>query len=105
MVRVNEEPKSIEEMLMLIGPLKVDLIVIEGFHRLIAKRSDVGKIITFKDLADLEERLKGTEQPIIALCTFNKDLAQQVGRGLEFFVLPRDRDKLIKAVEAFMDSP
>ncbi|MCC6043023.1 MAG: molybdopterin-guanine dinucleotide biosynthesis protein B [Candidatus Verstraetearchaeota archaeon] len=105
MVRVNEEPKSIEETLMLIGPLNVDLIVIEGFHRLIAKRSDVGKIITFKDLADLEERLKGTEQPIIALCTFSKDLAQQEHRNLEFLVLPRDRGKLIEAVEAFMGFP
>jgi molybdopterin-guanine dinucleotide biosynthesis protein B len=104
-LKVDEEPKSIEEILMLTGWLKVDLLMIEGFHRLIAKRPDVGKIITFKDLTDLEERLKGTEQPIIALCTFNKNLAQQESCNSKFFVLPRDQDKLIKAVEAFMDSP
>jgi len=105
MLKVSGEPKSIEEALRFMDWLKLDLLVIEGFHRLIAKRSDVGKIIAFKDVVDLEERLKGTEQPIIALCTFNEDLARREDRSLEFLVLPRDEDKLVKALEAFMDSP
>jgi molybdopterin-guanine dinucleotide biosynthesis protein B len=105
MLKVGREPESIEEVLRFTNLLRVDLLVIEGFHRLVAKRADVGKIIAFKDLADLEERVKGTEPPIIALCTFNKDLTQQEGYGLEFLVLPRDQDKLIKALEAFMESP
>ncbi len=104
MLKVGKEPDGLEEVLRLVDWLKVDLLVIEGFHRFVAKRSDVGKVIAFKDLEDLEERVKGTEQPIIALCTFNESLAQREGAS-GFLVLPRDQDKLIKALEAFMESP
>lgn len=105
MVSVDGGPKSIEEALRLFDELKVDLLVVEGFHKLIAKRPDVGKIITFKDLSDLEERIKETEQPILALCTFNEEVARGGGGNLKFLVLPRDKDELIRALEAFMRSP
>jgi len=105
MVDVSGEPKGIEEALRLFGELKVDLLVIEGFHRLIAKRSDVGKIIAFKDFSDLKERIKETEQPIIALCTFNEEVAREGEGNLKFLVLPRDKDELIRALEAFIRSP
>lgn len=101
---VEREPEVLEESLKLIEGLKIDLLVIEGFHRLVAKRFDVGKIIVFKDFEDLEERAKGTEHPIVAYCTFNKDLAGRSHHGINFIVLPQDRDKLIDAVNNFMKS-
>jgi len=105
MVGVDREPESIEEALKLFDGLKVDLLIIEGFHKLIAKRPDIGKIIAFKDLSDLEERVKGAERPIIALCTFNEEISLKRQGGLKFLVLPRDKDELIEALEAFMRSP
>jgi len=44
----------------------LDFIVIEGFHSLVAKRSDVYKILAAKDAEDLNRLLLGTEPPILA---------------------------------------
>ena len=44
----------------------LDFIFIEGFHSLIAKRSDVYKILAAKDVEDLKRLLVGTEPPILA---------------------------------------
>lgn len=102
---VEKEPESIEDALKLIEWMKIDLLIIEGFHRLIAKRIDVGKIIVFKDFEDLEERIRGTEQPIIALCTFNRELAEKSHYTIDFLILPQELNKLINAVDAFIKSP
>jgi len=101
---IEREPRDLEEALKLIGGLKIDLLIMEGFHRLVAKRFDVGKIIVFKDFKDLEEKIKGTEQPIIAYCTFNEELIEKSHHDTNYMILPRDRDKLIYAVSAFMKS-
>lgn len=100
-----KEPETLEETLRLFEGLKIDLLVMEGFHKLIAKRFDVGKVIVFKDFKDLEERIKGTEKPIIAYCTFNEKLVEKSHHGISYMILPRDRDKLIDAVNNFMKSP
>ncbi|MDH5815416.1 MAG: molybdopterin-guanine dinucleotide biosynthesis protein B [Candidatus Nezhaarchaeota archaeon] len=99
---MEREPENLEEALRLIEGLKMDLLIMEGFHRLVAKRFDVGKIIAFKDFKDLEERIKGTEQPIIAYCTFNEKLVEEGRHDIDYMVLPRDKDKLVHAVSAFM---
>lgn len=44
----------------------LDFIFIEGFHSLVAKRSDVYKILAAKDVEDLNRLLVGTEPPILA---------------------------------------
>lgn len=44
----------------------LDFIFVEGFHSLAARRMDVYKIITAKDLDDLNRLLVGTEPPILA---------------------------------------
>jgi molybdopterin-guanine dinucleotide biosynthesis protein B len=45
----------------------LDIIFLEGFHSLVAKRDDVFKIITAENEEDLETTLKGTIHPIIAI--------------------------------------
>ncbi len=44
-----------------------DLIILEGFHWLLAKREDVVKIVSANDVEDVERLLKGTSSPIIAI--------------------------------------
>jgi molybdopterin-guanine dinucleotide biosynthesis protein B len=56
---LEETIKKIEEGL--------DIIFLEGFHSLVAKRDDVFKIITAENEEDLETTLKGTIHPIIAI--------------------------------------
>ncbi len=58
-IELEETIKKIEE--------RLDIIFLEGFHSLIAKRIDVFKIITAENEEDLETTLKGTVHPIIAI--------------------------------------
>jgi len=57
-MKLEETIKDLEEL---------DIIFLEGFHSLIAKRNDVFKIITAENDEDLERTLKGTVHPIIAI--------------------------------------
>ncbi|MEM3382968.1 MAG: molybdopterin-guanine dinucleotide biosynthesis protein B [Nitrososphaerales archaeon] len=58
-IDLEEVIKKLEEGL--------DIIFLEGFHSLIAKRSDIFKIITAKNDKDLKTNLDGTANPIIAI--------------------------------------
>ena len=58
---------NINKILDLIKNENVDIILIEGFHGLVAKRNDIYKIITAKDSDDLNTLLEGTNSPIIAI--------------------------------------
>ncbi|MGQ9469284.1 MAG: molybdopterin-guanine dinucleotide biosynthesis protein B [Nitrososphaerales archaeon] len=58
-LELEETIKKLEE--------ELDIIFLEGFHSLVAKRKDVFKIITAGNEEDLERTLKGTTHPIIAI--------------------------------------
>ncbi|MCS7139889.1 MAG: molybdopterin-guanine dinucleotide biosynthesis protein B [Candidatus Nezhaarchaeota archaeon] len=102
---LKDEPKTLEDVLEVVKISNVDVLMMEGFHRLVAKRDDVGKVIAFKDLKDLEERLEGTEPPILAACTFNEDFRGLSHNNVNILLLPRDSDKLLRIVEIFVRSP
>lgn len=67
--KFNEHCESfhLKEILDFLEKEKLDLIFLEGFHSVIAQRSDVYKIITAKNQEDLEKRLHGTVPPILAV--------------------------------------
>jgi molybdopterin-guanine dinucleotide biosynthesis protein MobB len=58
---------ELDQMISLIKNEKLDIVFIEGFHSLVAKRGDVAKIITAKNQEGLEETLEGTVAPILAI--------------------------------------
>jgi molybdopterin-guanine dinucleotide biosynthesis protein B len=58
---------DLNQIITLLEHEKLDIIFIEGFHSLIAKREDVPKIITAKNREGLEETLQGTVKPIMAI--------------------------------------
>ena len=58
---------DLDEIIALFGQEKLDIVFIEGFHSLIAKRKDVPKIITAKDQSGLEQTLEGTVRADIAI--------------------------------------
>lgn len=65
---------NLEKILDLIKDEKLDLLIIEGFHSLTAKRPDIFKVITAKNEEDLRRTLEGTVEPILAI---TGPLAQQ----------------------------
>ncbi len=58
---------NLEKILNLIKGEKLDLLIIEGFHSLTAKRPDIFKVITAKNEKDLRRTLEGTVEPILAI--------------------------------------
>jgi len=58
---------NLEKILDLIKDEKLDLLIIEGFHSLTAKRPDIFKVITAKNEEDLRRTLEGTVEPILAI--------------------------------------
>jgi molybdopterin-guanine dinucleotide biosynthesis protein B len=59
--------QELDEILDLVKDEKLDLLIIEGFHSLAAKRRDIFKVITAKDEEDLRRTLEGTVKPILAI--------------------------------------
>ncbi|MEM3550605.1 MAG: molybdopterin-guanine dinucleotide biosynthesis protein B [Candidatus Bathyarchaeia archaeon] len=59
--------KDLDAVIKTIKSEKLDVLFIEGFHSLIAKRVDIPKIITAKNPEDLKRTLDGTFPPILAV--------------------------------------
>jgi molybdopterin-guanine dinucleotide biosynthesis protein B len=58
---------DLDQIIALLEKEHLDIIFIEGFHRLIAKRKDIPKIITADDEENLKRTLEGTAEPILAI--------------------------------------
>jgi molybdopterin-guanine dinucleotide biosynthesis protein B len=68
MIKKTDTSKSgLDEVIGLFDKEKLEVIFVEGFHGLIAKRKDIAKIIVAKNQEDLERRLEGTIPPILAI--------------------------------------
>ncbi len=58
---------DLDQVIELLEQEQLDMVFIEGFHKLIAKRTDIPKIITAKDEANLKMTLEATVEPILAV--------------------------------------
>jgi molybdopterin-guanine dinucleotide biosynthesis protein MobB len=91
---------ELDQMISLVKNEKLDIVFIEGFHSLVAKRSDVVKIITAKNREGLEETLEGTVAPILAITgivstTTDKDSF----RDIPILRVPQEGQKLVDLVK------
>jgi molybdopterin-guanine dinucleotide biosynthesis protein MobB len=91
---------ELDQMISLVKNEKLDIVFIEGFHSLVAKRSDVVKIITAKNQEGLEETLEGTVAPILAITgivstTTDKDFF----RDIPILRVPQEGQKLVDLVK------
>ena len=92
---------DLDNIIALLEGEKLDLVFIEGFHSLIAKRSDVPKIITAQDQAGLEQTLEGTVEPILAIAgVVAKNSSSPSFRGIPIIKVPENGQKLVDLVKA-----
>jgi molybdopterin-guanine dinucleotide biosynthesis protein MobB len=56
-------PQKLEEILCFVDNKNLDLVILEGFHSLIAKRRDVYKVLMAKNEEDLKKISEGTVEP------------------------------------------
>jgi len=91
---------DLDQVIALLEQEKLDIIFIEGFHSLIAKRKDVPKIITAKDQNGLEQTLQGTLSPIIAVAgVIAKNTTNPDYTDIPLIKIPEEGQKLIALIK------
>lgn len=75
-----------------------DLVILEGFHWLLAKREDVVKIVSANDVEDVERLLKGTSSPIIAITGRVSNETEGSLHGIPVVNVKRNGDQLVHLV-------
>jgi molybdopterin-guanine dinucleotide biosynthesis protein B len=91
---------DLDRIIQLLEYEKLDVVFIEGFHSLIAKRQDVPKIITAKDEDGLERTLEGTVDPIIAIAgVVAKNSTNPTYCNIPIIKVPEDGQKLVDLVK------
>jgi molybdopterin-guanine dinucleotide biosynthesis protein B len=91
---------DLDQVTVLLAQEKLDIIFIEGFHSLIAKRKDVPKIITAKDQEGLKQTLEGTVEPILAVAgVVAKNLDAQTYSNIPVIKVPEEGQKLVELVK------
>ncbi len=98
--KTERELKDLDKILALLHNEKLDIVFIEGFHGLIAKRHDIAKIVMAKDEAELERTLEGTAQPILAATGIVAQNTDKASFGeIPFIKVPQEGRKLIELVK------
>jgi molybdopterin-guanine dinucleotide biosynthesis protein B len=91
---------DLDKIIAMLEQEKLDVVFIEGFHSLIAKRQDVPKIITAKDQNGLEQTLEGTVQPILAIAGIvAQNTSNPAYANIPLIKVPEDGQKLVELIK------
>ena len=91
---------NVDQITALLKDEDLDIVFVEGFHSLVAKRVDVPKIITAVSENGLKQTLEGTVQPILAIAgilaenSSNKDY-----NNIPIIKVPQEGQKLVELVK------
>lgn len=98
--KTEGELSNLDQIITFLKNEGIDIIFIEGFHSLIAKRADVIKIIAAKDQTGLEQTLEGTVEPILAITgVFSKNINISTFNNIPIIKIPEEGQKLIKLLK------
>lgn len=103
--KTRMELNDLDQIIAMLEAEKLDIVFIEGFHSLIAKRRDIPKIITAKDQTGLEQTLAGTVQPILAITGVVAQNAGSTYRNIPVIKVPEDGQKLVELVKKQLGKP
>jgi molybdopterin-guanine dinucleotide biosynthesis protein MobB len=90
---------DLDHVIGLLEQEQLDIIFLEGFHRLIATRKDVFKIVTAKDADDLKRTLEGTAQPILAVTGIICQQNSECGLEIPLISVLAEGEQLLKLVK------
>jgi molybdopterin-guanine dinucleotide biosynthesis protein MobB len=91
---------DLDNIIALLERENLDIVFIEGFHSLIAKRADVPKIVTAKDTAGLEQTLQGTVPPILAIAGIaGQNASEPSFNGVPYVKIPQEGEKLVALIK------
>ena len=85
----------------------LDLVLIEGYSELVKEQKDVIKIITVKEINELEYWLKVLEEPLLAIVCKNSELIEKVrNRCADKLILSLDNHyKLVEYLKEIIKAP
>jgi len=99
MKKTEHELKDLDKIIALLQKERLDLVFIEGFHNLIAKRHDVAKIVTAKDEGDLKRTVEGTLPPFLAASGVVAQNTSAACFGeIPFIKVPQEGKKLVDLI-------
>ncbi len=102
--KTERELKDLDNILALLEKERLDVAFIEGFHRLIAKRANVAKIVTAKDIENLKNVLEGTVQPILAATGLVAQTNEEPCFGeIPFIKVPQEGEKLYQLIRGMLE--
>lgn len=102
--KTQRELKDLDKIVALLDKENLDVVFIEGFHSLIAKRQDVVKIVTAKDEAELERTLQGTVPPILAATGLVAQNANKPSfQDIPLIKVPQEKEKLVGLIRPMLE--
>ena len=90
---------DLDQVIVSLEQEQLDIVFIEGFHSLIAKRTDIFKIITAEDTKNLKRTLEGTVQPILAVTGIIGQQKPETDVGIPLLNLSTEGEHLLRLVK------
>ena len=104
--KTEQELADLDKILDILKEEELDVAFVEGLHWLIAKRSDIAKIVAAKDMEGLKTILEGTVEPIIGVTGVIAKNSEHPSFGdLNFIKIPEDGEILVKKIVELMHKP
>ena len=95
---------DLDQVIGLLEQEQVDIIFIEGFHKIIAGRTDIPKIITAEDESNLKKTLEETSEPILAVTgVISKNKPKISGLKIPIINLPTEGEQLLHLVKKYAE--
>ncbi|MFQ6126876.1 MAG: molybdopterin-guanine dinucleotide biosynthesis protein B [Candidatus Heimdallarchaeota archaeon] len=92
--------EKLEEIIDLVKSEKLDLLILEGFHSLIAKREDIFKIVAAKNETDMKRTLNGTVDPVLAITgPFAREKVVPLGITIPILDLDSKGEEILRLVK------
>jgi molybdopterin-guanine dinucleotide biosynthesis adapter protein len=104
--KTHSDLNDLDQVIATLEREQLDIIFIEGFHRLISKRTDIPKIVTAEDEENLKHTLEGAAEPILAITgviSANKPTIS--GLKIPILNLETEGEKLLQLVKKYLKKP
>ena len=103
MEKTNHALKDFDKIVRYLENENLDVVFVEGFHDFISKRPEILKIITAKDLIDLEKTLEESVPPVLAITGLIAKEKQPPNK-IPMINLPNEANKLLTMVKTHLEA-
>lgn len=97
--KTSAHSKDIDRIIKLFENEKLDFVFIEGLHSLTARRKDIPKIITAREIDDLRDKMKGTVSILAITGIIAKKGIEKSEINVPIIDLDKEGDLLLKLVK------